>query len=201
MHAPCIDAANSLTIDNASSTRYTLTVMTWVARRHDPRRARLPGLDVLGVPHAGSAVGDIPAHIGAVAPPGPGVLTVCVVRPLDPRLLRHARAARGYVVLTAALGALTAALVVAQACCWPRRSPASAADGAPLADARRAPVAGLVAVVARHARPSRWAQERFAPPGRDRRPSASCAPHVLEQAVGARPGWRRTATAGPPWRP
>ena len=37
------------------------------------------------------------------------------MRPLDPRLLRHARAARRYVVLTAGLGVLTAALVVAQA--------------------------------------------------------------------------------------
>jgi ATP-binding cassette, subfamily C, bacterial CydD len=37
------------------------------------------------------------------------------MRPLDPRLLRHARAARGYVVLTAALGVATTILVVAQA--------------------------------------------------------------------------------------
>ncbi|MFI7585487.1 thiol reductant ABC exporter subunit CydD [Spongisporangium articulatum] len=37
------------------------------------------------------------------------------MRPLDPRLLRHARAARPYVVLTAAVGTLTAAAVVGQA--------------------------------------------------------------------------------------
>jgi ATP-binding cassette subfamily C protein CydD len=37
------------------------------------------------------------------------------VKPLDPRLLRHARAARGYVLLTAGLGVATAAAVVAQA--------------------------------------------------------------------------------------
>ena len=37
------------------------------------------------------------------------------MRPLDPRLLRHARAARGYVVLTAGLGVLTTALLVVQA--------------------------------------------------------------------------------------
>ena len=37
------------------------------------------------------------------------------MRPLDPRLLRYAHSARGYVALTAALGVLTAALVVAQA--------------------------------------------------------------------------------------
>ncbi|TGJ94870.1 thiol reductant ABC exporter subunit CydD, partial [Actinotalea fermentans ATCC 43279 = JCM 9966 = DSM 3133] len=37
------------------------------------------------------------------------------MKPLDPRLLRQARAARGYVVLTAVLGLVTAGLVVAQA--------------------------------------------------------------------------------------
>ncbi len=37
------------------------------------------------------------------------------MKPLDPRLLRHARAARWYVALTVALGIVTAALVVAQA--------------------------------------------------------------------------------------
>lgn len=37
------------------------------------------------------------------------------MKPLDPRLLRHARSARGYLALTVALGILTAALVVAQA--------------------------------------------------------------------------------------
>lgn len=37
------------------------------------------------------------------------------VKPLDPRLLRHARAARAYVLLTAGLGILTAAAVLAQA--------------------------------------------------------------------------------------
>ncbi|WP_344382250.1 thiol reductant ABC exporter subunit CydD, partial [Georgenia ruanii] len=37
------------------------------------------------------------------------------MKPLDPRLLRHARAARRYIALTAATGFTTAALVVAQA--------------------------------------------------------------------------------------
>ena len=37
------------------------------------------------------------------------------MKPLDPRLLRHARSARGYLALTVALGIVTAALVVAQA--------------------------------------------------------------------------------------
>jgi ATP-binding cassette subfamily C protein CydD len=37
------------------------------------------------------------------------------VRPVDPRLLRHARAARGYLVITVALGLVVTALVLAQA--------------------------------------------------------------------------------------
>lgn len=37
------------------------------------------------------------------------------VKPLDPRLLRHARAARRYIVITTITGAVTAGLVVAQA--------------------------------------------------------------------------------------
>lgn len=37
------------------------------------------------------------------------------VKPLDPRLLRHAHAARGYVLLTAGLGLATAGVVIAQA--------------------------------------------------------------------------------------
>jgi ATP-binding cassette, subfamily C, bacterial CydD len=37
------------------------------------------------------------------------------MRPVDPRLLRHARAARGYLVVTAALGVVTTGMVIAQA--------------------------------------------------------------------------------------
>lgn len=40
---------------------------------------------------------------------------MATVRPLDPRLLRYAGAARGYVILTAVFGVVTAGLVVAQA--------------------------------------------------------------------------------------
>ena len=42
--------------------------------------------------------------------------------PVDPRLLRYARAARGYLVLTVALGLAGTALILAQACSptpWP----------------------------------------------------------------------------------
>ena len=37
------------------------------------------------------------------------------MRPVDPRLLRHAAAARGYLVLTVLLGLATTALILAQA--------------------------------------------------------------------------------------
>ncbi|MGO3796594.1 MAG: thiol reductant ABC exporter subunit CydD, partial [Pauljensenia sp.] len=37
------------------------------------------------------------------------------VKPLDPRLLRHARSARVHIIVTATLGLLTASLVIAQA--------------------------------------------------------------------------------------
>src|SRR5271157_4040597 len=37
------------------------------------------------------------------------------MRPVDPRLLRHARAARGYLMVAAALGVATTAMVIAQA--------------------------------------------------------------------------------------
>ncbi|MBI4941674.1 MAG: thiol reductant ABC exporter subunit CydD, partial [Actinobacteria bacterium] len=81
------------------------------------------------------------------------------MRPLDPRLLRHARAARGYVVLTAALGALTAGLVVTQALLLARAIAGVTIDGESFADVRT-PVLALVGVVAARAAVA-WAQERF----------------------------------------
>jgi ATP-binding cassette, subfamily C, bacterial CydD len=81
------------------------------------------------------------------------------VRPLDPRLLRHARAARGYVVLTAALGALTAGLVVTQALLLARAIAGVTIDGESFADVRT-PVLALVGVVAARAAVA-WAQERY----------------------------------------
>jgi ATP-binding cassette subfamily C protein CydD len=85
---------------------------------------------------------------------------VAVARPLDPRLLRHARAARGYVVLTAVLGALTAALVVAQALLLARVIAGAAVGGERWATLA-APIGWLVAVVAGRALAA-WAQDRFA---------------------------------------
>ena len=40
------------------------------------------------------------------------------MQPVDPRLLRHAGAARGYLVLTIGLGLVMTALILAQAACW-----------------------------------------------------------------------------------
>ncbi len=82
------------------------------------------------------------------------------MRPLDPRLLRYARAARGYLALTVALGALTGALVVAQALLLAHALGSAVAHGAPLATV--APqVGGLLAVVAARAVVAA-VQERYA---------------------------------------
>src|SRR5690625_1674443 len=59
---------------------------------------------------------------------------MATVRPLDPRLLREAKAARGYVVLTAACGLVTAGLVVAQALLWAHVLAALITGEAKLAD-------------------------------------------------------------------
>jgi ATP-binding cassette subfamily C protein CydD len=82
-----------------------------------------------------------------------------VARPLDPRLLREARAARGYVLLTAALGLVTAGLVVAQALLLARVIAGAAVDGDGLATLT-APILALVAVVAGRS-VTTWAQERY----------------------------------------
>ena len=81
------------------------------------------------------------------------------MRPLDPRLLTHASAARGYVVLTAALGAVTAGLVVLQALLLARVIAGVAMDGQTLSDVRSALLILPVLVLARSA--VSWAQDRF----------------------------------------
>jgi ATP-binding cassette subfamily C protein CydD len=73
--------------------------------------------------------------------------------------LRHARAARGYVVLTAAFGLATAALVVAQALLLARVIAGAAVDGEGLATLT-APTGWLAAVVAGRSATA-WAQERY----------------------------------------
>ena len=82
------------------------------------------------------------------------------MKPLDPRLLRYARAARGYLALTVVLGVLTGALVVAQALLLAHALGSAVADGADLAGV--APLVGwLVAVVLARALVS-GVQERYA---------------------------------------
>lgn len=82
------------------------------------------------------------------------------MKPLDPRLLRYARSARGYLALTVGLGILTAGLVVAQALLLAHALGRAAHDGAALASLR--PTIGWLAVVV-VARASLVAvQERFA---------------------------------------
>lgn len=108
-----------------------------------------------------------------------------MARPLDPRLLRHARAARGHVVLTAALGVLTAALVVGQALLLARVIAGAVVDGGTPATLT-APLLGLVALVTARAAVS-WAQERFG----HRAATATIAQlraAVLAHAVAAGPG-------------
>lgn len=82
------------------------------------------------------------------------------MKPLDPRLLRQARAARGYVVLTAVLGFVTAGLVVAQAVLLGAiLAPAIQGDATlPELGDRLGLLAGVVAARALVS----WAQERFA---------------------------------------
>ncbi|MFD6175449.1 MULTISPECIES: thiol reductant ABC exporter subunit CydD [unclassified Isoptericola] len=87
------------------------------------------------------------------------------MKPLDPRLLRRARAARWYVTLTAALGVAAAGAVVVQAFAIAHTlGPAVTAGsaGTPLALADLAPWLGvLVAALAARAAIA-WAQERYA---------------------------------------
>ncbi len=99
------------------------------------------------------------------------------MKPLDPRLLRQARAARGYVVLTAALGLGTAALVIAQALSIAAVL-APAVTGTATLPELRGRVAVLAVVVAARSCCS-WAQERFA-----FRASARTIAELREQVVG-----------------
>lgn len=87
------------------------------------------------------------------------------MRPLDPRLLRHARAARGYVALTAGLGVLTAALVVAQALLLARALGTAVSSGVALGPdviAAVAPQVGWLVVVVLARVAVTVVQERYA---------------------------------------
>lgn len=121
------------------------------------------------------------------------------MRPLDPRLLRRARAARWYVALTAALGVVAAGTIVVQAFAIAHTlGPAVTAGsaGTPLALADVAPWLGvLVAALAARAAVA-WAQERYA-----QKAAADVVAELREQvvahtvALGPRGGSGTAATA------
>jgi ATP-binding cassette subfamily C protein CydD len=111
------------------------------------------------------------------------------VKPLDPRLLRYARSARGYLALTVGLGIVTAALVVAQALLLAHALARAAHDGATLASLR--PTIGWLAAVV-VARASVVAlQERFAHRAATRAVGELRAA-VVRQAVALGPRWLAT---------
>ena len=70
---------------------------------------------------------------------------------MDPRLLHHGRAARGYLALSVVLGAATAILVVARAWLLAEIIVGAAADGKDLGQLRGPLVALLLVVVLRAA--------------------------------------------------
>jgi ATP-binding cassette subfamily C protein CydD len=108
------------------------------------------------------------------------------VKPLDPRLLRYARAARGYLALTVALGTVTAGLVIVQAVLLARVLAAAAHDGVPLADLL-GQVGWLAVVVAARALAT-GIQERYA-----HRAATRAVAELREQVVA------RAAALGPRW--
>ncbi|MHA7132498.1 thiol reductant ABC exporter subunit CydD [Oerskovia turbata] len=111
------------------------------------------------------------------------------MKPLDPRLLRQARAARGYVVLTAVLGLVTAGLVVAQALLIARILAPAITGGLALSDVGT-PLTWLAAVVAVRAGVA-WAQERFALKAATKT-VAELREQVVSHAVALGPRWLAT---------
>lgn len=108
------------------------------------------------------------------------------MKPLDPRLLRYARAARWYLALTVALGLVTAGLVIAQAILLAQVLAAAAHDGATLPDLLPR-VGWLAAVVAVRALAT-GVQERYA-----HRAATRATAELREQVVA------RAAALGPRW--
>ena len=108
------------------------------------------------------------------------------MKPLDPRLLRRARAARRYVVRTAALGVATAALVVAQALLLAAALAPVIAGSAAWDDV--APTVGWIALVVAARVLATAAQERFAHRSATRA-VAELREQVLTRAVELGPRW------------
>ncbi|HEY0187183.1 MAG TPA: thiol reductant ABC exporter subunit CydD [Cellulomonas sp.] len=108
------------------------------------------------------------------------------MKPLDPRLLRYARAARGYLALTVALGLVTAVLVIAQAVLLAQVLAAAAHDGAVLTAV--APRIGWLAAVIVARAAATAVQERYA-----HRAATRAVAELREQVVA------RAAALGPRW--
>ncbi|MFD6091384.1 thiol reductant ABC exporter subunit CydD [Oerskovia sp. NPDC060338] len=111
------------------------------------------------------------------------------MKPLDPRLLRQARAARGYVVLTAVLGLVTAGLVVAQALLIASVLAPAIQGDLSLTDVGT-PLTLLAAVVVVRAGVA-WAQERFALKAATKT-VAELREQVVSHAVALGPRWLAT---------
>ena len=183
------DARFNLTIANTSSSDTTLTLMTIVAVFR-PDRARLHGLDLLGVPQArlrrglrpGDEEPDRPDARQRAGRPGrravAGRLTVAGSAGergarVDRRLLREARSARVPLVVAIVLGVVTAGLVVAQAILLGRVVARAFPGGQGLADVRGTLIA--LAVRRRRARGVRRGLRGLRPARRRARHVASCA--------------------------
>lgn len=108
------------------------------------------------------------------------------MRPLDPRLLRYARSARGYVYLTTAFGIVTAALVVCQALLLAHALGGAVHDGATLASL--GPTIGWLAVVVVARVLVTSGQERFA-----HRAAVATIAELREQVV------QHAVSLGPRW--
>jgi thiol reductant ABC exporter CydD subunit len=115
------------------------------------------------------------------------------VKPLDPRLLRYARATRAYLVVSVLLGMTTALLILAQAWLLARLVDGAFLGGQGLADLT-GPLLALGAVVVVRALVV-WASELAA-----HRSSALVKSELrsglLERAVGQGPGWLRGQRTG-----
>jgi ATP-binding cassette subfamily C protein CydD len=83
------------------------------------------------------------------------------MKPLDPRLLKQARAARAYIVLTAVLGLVTSVAVVSQAMLTARLVGTAAAAGSVAGEVLATSLAWIGGIVALRVAAA-WAQERFA---------------------------------------
>ena len=108
------------------------------------------------------------------------------MKPLDPRLLRHARAARGYVFATAGLGLATAGLVVAQAILIASIAAPAITQTRPLTEAWH--LIGALAVVVALRALATGVQERFA-----HRAATRVVIDLRTQVL------RATVAAGPRW--